>query len=240
MASRWVTTEQQRGFALEVGIIMLGVLLALGAEQLFRAFDNRQLAAEARATARAEIARGLTNLALRQRGQPCVAKRLDEITNLVAASGSGKFTAPTWIGRPAIGTFDSSGWDSATEAGRSALLSDSERAALGAIYSSLRRVDALQLEEQRSWGQLRQLEGVTQLDPLLRASVRSEIQQARLLSWYINSVIVQTNAAAARLQIKAEPGAEKIMPSVCLPTSTPRDAAVKRMNSIWQDELGEP
>lgn len=240
MAFRWAPTERQRKFAREVGVIMLGVLLALGAEQLFRAFDNRQQATEARATARAEIARGLTNLALRQRAQPCVAKRLDEITNLVAASGQGKFTSPTWIGRPAIGSFDSSGWDSATEAGRTALLSDNERAAFGAIYSSLRRLDALQLEEQIAWGQLRQLEGVTQLDPLLTASVRSAIQQARLLSWYINSITVQTIAAAAHLQIKPEPGAEQITSSVCLPTSSPREEAIKVMNSIWQDDLGEP
>lgn len=233
-------TERQRKFARDVGIIVIGVLLALGAEQIFRAFDNRQLAAEARATARVEISKGLADLALRKKAQPCVANRLEEISKLIATSDHKGFSAPTWIGRPAFSSFDSSGWDSATQAGRTALLSDTERAGLGAIYSALHRLDALQLQEQDVWAQLRQLEEAPQLDPLLRASVRSALQQARLLSWHINSTVVQTKGAAARLGISAEPAFEGITSSVCMPTTTPRVAAVRRMNAIWKDDLGEP
>lgn len=238
--SKLVLTEKQHKFGREVGIIVIGVLLALGAEQIFRAYDSRNLAAETRATARLEIVKGLADVSLREKAQPCVTKRLNEISNLISTPEKKGFVAPTWVGRPAFWSFNSSGWDSATQAGRTVFLGDAERAGLGAIYSELHRLEALQREEQNVWAQLRQLEGAPQLDSLLRASVRSSLQQARLLSWNINKTIVQTKDAAARLGINAKPAFRSVASSVCMAMSTSRETAVQRMNAIWKDNLGEP
>ena len=68
-----------REFAREVGIIVLGVLIALTAEQLVQAFHEWLSSLDARNSVRAEIGANLRVLMARVELQPCVDRRLDEI-----------------------------------------------------------------------------------------------------------------------------------------------------------------
>src|SRR4051812_36531554 len=90
-----------RDFLKEVGTIVLGVCIALAAEQTVETLHNRSRAAEARASVRAEIARNLSVIDEREKSDSCVEKRLNEVEDLVAASAAGK-TPPTtiWLGAP--------------------------------------------------------------------------------------------------------------------------------------------
>ena len=59
-----------RAFAGEVGIIVIGVLIALGAQQLVEAVRDRQLADQTRAAVTEEIEQNLLSLSLRGTAEP--------------------------------------------------------------------------------------------------------------------------------------------------------------------------
>ncbi len=76
-----------RAFVGEVGIIVIGVLIALGAEQLVVTIHERHVAAETRASVRAELQTGLASFAFRQQAEPCIDRRLSELRRIIDGWG---------------------------------------------------------------------------------------------------------------------------------------------------------
>ena len=68
----------------EVGVIVIGVLIALGAEQLIQTVHERRLADETRDVIKGEFNANLTSLALRRRAEPCIARRLRELRQIMS------------------------------------------------------------------------------------------------------------------------------------------------------------
>src|SRR5438270_3394440 len=92
-----------REFAGEVGIIVVGVLIALGMEQIAQSWNDRRATQEAREAIRAEVADDLGGLTDRIVREPCIQRRLDEIGRFLdVASTSTVSDAPTWISRPPV------------------------------------------------------------------------------------------------------------------------------------------
>src|ERR1700744_1702016 len=90
-----------REFFGEGGIIVLGVLIALGLEQVVHSIHAHNVAAEARQNVRDEAASNLDALRGRIDAQNCIERRLDEILRILGAAGDGPLqTQPTWIGYP--------------------------------------------------------------------------------------------------------------------------------------------
>ncbi len=229
-----------REFLKEYLIIVVGVLTALGAEQVVAKARDAQLAQETRATARAELKGTFAAFANRRATQTCIDRRLDEVARLLAASERPDYRPPTWIGRPQEAVYSSASWDAAAQGGRVALLSQNEQAAFGKVYSGLHDLAGLQRDEQKAWADIRQLEDQPHLDPQMRASVRSALQQARLANWNVRVDFEQSAVMAERLGVATKglhPGGS---PSICLPTNTPREKAVAQVNAFFKDNLGEP
>ena len=229
-----------REFLKEYVIIVVGVLTALGAEQFAASIHDARLADETRATAHAELTQALDRYRSRLPLEPCIDRRLEEFGHLLATAGDAGYIAPAWIGRPQFWGFNSSGWDAATQGGRTALLHDAERTRLGAIYGQLRDLSRLEQEEQRAWADLRQMEDQQRLDPQTLAVVRSALQQARLANWNVRVDVAQALANARGVGIHFDGAAAKASPSICLPTNTPRAEAVAQINRFFGDQLGEP
>lgn len=68
-----------RAFSGEVGIIVIGVLIALGAEQVVQTFNQRREMRELRAAVDNEIAYGLGTYDARLKQEACVEARLAEL-----------------------------------------------------------------------------------------------------------------------------------------------------------------
>ncbi len=71
----------------EVGIIVIGVLIALGAEQVVEAVHDRRVADETRKAVTEEIDTNLANVQLRATIEPCMARRLAELHAMVEQWG---------------------------------------------------------------------------------------------------------------------------------------------------------
>ena len=74
----------------EVGVIVIGVAIALAGEQTVEALHNHSRAAEARANVRQEIARNLSNMNYREATEACMTTRLDEVQELISDSAAGR------------------------------------------------------------------------------------------------------------------------------------------------------
>lgn len=63
----------------EIGIIVVGIVIAIGLEQVVEQVHGAQEAREARASIRSEIDRDDSYFAFRIAAMPCIARRLDAV-----------------------------------------------------------------------------------------------------------------------------------------------------------------
>src|SRR3954471_5753939 len=124
-----------REFLKEVGIIVLGVSIALAAEQAVAAVHEYHRASQARASIRAEIANVLGQMQVRRATEACVSHRLDEVDALIAASAIGKLPQDElWLGRPVVFIGADNQYKSASQSGNLSLLGAQEQSAYAFLY----------------------------------------------------------------------------------------------------------
>src|SRR3954469_18965914 len=82
----------------ELAIVTLGVVIALGAQQIVEAMRDRSTASETRAEITDELNSNLMGLALRQAAEPCIERRLNDLRTIVAQwVKTGSFATPKWV-----------------------------------------------------------------------------------------------------------------------------------------------
>lgn len=218
-----------REFVGEVGIIVVGVLIALGMEQIAQSWHDRRATQEAREAIRAEVADDLGGLTDRIVREPCIQRRLDEISRFLdVASTSTVPNAPTWISRPPVWNMDTFRYDAASQAGRVSLLPTSEQANFSGIYGSLKVIGQTETQEQLLWAQLRSLEGQRHLGDSTAGMMRSVLSQARYADWSIRLFFLEAKEDAKSAGITPKFASPYRSTNViCLPIETARSAALK-------------
>ncbi len=223
-----------REFAGEVGIIVVGVLIALGAEQVVSSVHERSEAAQARENVRAEAAFNLGTISDRVATQSCIEHRIDELASILAAADDGRIKQrPTWIGHPPTGPFFMRRWEAATASGRNSMFDTGEQEQFGQLYDIFARFNEYQAREQQVWADLRVLETWRgQLDSSARLSLAKELQQAKYLAWDLNFA---GRSALANVQLTgiAIPREKSGTTSICLPIQTSRPDAIRRINGPY-------
>lgn len=224
-----------RAFSGEVGVVVLGVLIALGAGQVVEWLHDRQVAEEARENVRAEAKLDLGFIQERIAAQPCIERRLAELSAILGKAGEGTVQPqPTWIARPPTVPFFTGRWQAATASGRNSLFPAKEQEQFGMIYQIFDRYNELQPREQEVWADLRALE--TWQGPLgaeARLAFAKSLQQAKYLAWDLSygTYALKTGDAMGLL---SKPAPETF--PICLPITTPREEALRRLAA----PLGEP
>jgi len=234
-----------REFAGEVGIIVIGVLIALGVEQVVQTVHDRRVADESRRAINLELGEITGDLSKRVRTEPCIARRLNEVDAFVTAAAAGKPVKPLlWIGRPQIHTIETAAWNSASQAGRTALFTAEEQNRYANSYALVDNVGESEAREQDVWGQLRGLEGEASVSPTEVFTIRSLVSQARSLDWRIRIYSLQARLAAAAQNIRPVPTPhDQGSISVCVSSDTPRARAVQIIDGPHPyvgSEFGEP
>lgn len=235
-----------RAFAGEVGVVVLGVLLALAAQQAVETVNQRREAADTRVALTNEIEETLAILELRRAAQPCIDKRLGELRAIVNEWGStGSFTTPRWVAQAfwfAVGT---PRFEAAQSAGRLALLPSEEQYRLGLIVGGLRNFQGVQVREIDAWTTLRMLQsGADALSASDRTQVRMALQNASTLNYLAKIYVGQTLTQAAgygwepdmrraRQTMRLAWKEGRFMPTVCLSIDTPPEQANRKANMIY-------
>lgn len=231
------TLHGWREFTKEVGIIVVGVLIALGAEQIVATIHERNVAAEARQNVRAEAALNLSFIQERITSQPCINRRLSELSAILGRAGEGTpRPRPTWISLPPTIPFFTGRWQAATASGRNSLFPASEQEQFGQVYQIFERYNDYESREQQVWADLRALESWEgPLGPDARLAFAKALQQAKYLAWdlnYAGTYALRTGTAMGLLHRSAAgPTA-----AICYPITTTRADALRQLAA----PLGEP
>ena len=235
-----------RAFAGEVGVIVLGVVIALAAQEAVEAVNERREAAETRETLTGEIRESLAVLELRRAAQPCIDNRLSELRDIVNEWGrTGSFKTPRWVSQATWFAFDTARFETAQSAGRLALLPSEEQYRFGLMVESLRTFRDIQRRETDAWSTLRMLQsGPEVLSPTDRTAVRVALQEASTLNHFAQISVGQTLPQAAafgwrpdmsrvqqRMRLAWKDG--RFRPSVCLSIDTPPERANREANLIY-------
>jgi len=223
--------------AWELGIVTLGVLIALGAQQVVDDVHQRGQAHDAEQAIRGELELNMAKLKARAAKKPCVVKRLAELQALIdsAGAGGGAIKTPSWIGRPQFWTMQTARWEATAQAGRAALVPPERLALYGSMYAFMRNVNAETAAEQDHWAKLRNLEHMQHLSPQMAFELNTTLQQARYIDWRMAVWTAQLGSLFDRLRLRRVPNDVPPSRSVCIPMSTPRAEAVKESNSPWGD-----
>jgi hypothetical protein len=171
-----------RELAGEVGIIVIGVLIALGAEQLLAAEHWRSEVADFRQAADHELGRNLGIYQIVMRQRPCVARRLTELERFLADAGGGRqdrLLRP--IGRPNMFSQYFSVWDD-KGADVTQHIPLETRLKYSELYDEFRNNDIVRLSERDVWRALSQFDQPEPLEHSDRMHLRELLTRAEQLN----------------------------------------------------------
>ena len=146
-----------REFAGEVGIIVIGVLIALGAEQLIESIHSRAEVKETRNALDAELARNLAAFNGRLSVQKCAISRLNELESILARQPSARVSLRHEVVSPITVNLDFAVWDAATGEARS-LIPLKPKLQYAELFDTLRHYQQFRERESDNWAQLTDLD----------------------------------------------------------------------------------
>lgn len=229
--------EGWRRFIGEIVIIVIGVLIALGADQLVEDVRKRQAADEARHAIRGELETNMARLRSRSTIAGCIERRIAEVQGLLDAAVAGDpFKAPTWVGRPQYWTMLTARWNAFTQSGQTALLPADELADYSQMYSWMENLTAEMQAEQVDWATLRTLEQLPRLSPQMAFDLGKALSDARYRRWRINLHTRQLAAPVERLGLRQVRNELPAPTGICVAMDTPREQAIREGGSAY----GEP
>ena len=182
-----------REFAVEIGTIVCGILIALGLEQVVSTLEWSRKVAETREAVGLELGENLGKMENRLQLEQCLEQRLNMIANIVdhAASVGSLPPLPT-PKSPPYTSWGSGVWGTAVSAQTASHLPADELRHYGRFYALLERIAGAELQEEAAWTTLFELAGpgrpFTQEDA---RTYRRAISQARELNGLISGFSIR-------------------------------------------------
>lgn len=195
-----------REFGGEILVIVIGVLLALGAEQVVEAVHRRTEVAEARHAIDAELSFDLASYDDHLALTGCAERRLDDLEQWWRSWESGKalkLTAPIVI--PPSLIFHTSVWRQAAGPAVAQMPFDL-RVAYGQVYDGLANADGIRMDELALWSDLSSFGPARSLGEAELLRMKHDIDQLRLLSQRTKSNSRTIHGYMRGLRIAADPG----------------------------------
>ena len=192
-----------RAFVGEVGIIVIGVLIALGAEQMVEWVHWRNQVADARRALDREVAYDLGAVEKRQQEAPCIDRRLREIRSLLAGSTSGlRSGSRPPLGQPQLWRPRTDVWQAAVAGQAAEHMPLATRLGYADLYGGFQWFAQKAEDETDAWSVLAELDDPGTLGPEDLASVRQARSRAQVAADKMNANLPRIITAGARLGIK--------------------------------------
>jgi hypothetical protein len=197
-----------RAFAGEVGVIVLGVLIALGFGQLAESMHDNIVAEQARDAIRAEVRENLWWLNVRERDESCIRRRLAELGDLLAQARQGaQIPIVQHIGILPHAKITTLRWEANAQAGRASLFSGEEQRSLGNMYFTTEQFREAQQQEEIVWSKMRFIQDTNRLSPEDVHDFSVLLAQARYQNWVVLLSLKRAHQWAHGLQLTpANPG----------------------------------
>jgi len=193
-----------RAFLGEVGIIVLGVLIALAFGQLAESLHDRLNAEQAREAIRAEVRENLWWLQVRAEYEPCIDTMLDKLDGILARARNGQpIPRLKDVGLPVHSKITSLRWDANAQAGRASLFSGDEQRNLGNMYFTTEEFRSSQEDEETVWAKLGFLNGLDRFTPLDVHELSILLAEARYRDFRAQLDIERGRQWASKLRLTA-------------------------------------
>ena len=164
----------------ELAIVTLGVLIALGAQQVVETLHWRSEMRDFRDAVRTEISDDLATYTYRRDQNRCVVARLDELQRWLDSWRAGrplKLTGP--IAMPTSLVVRTTVWDS-RDPETVSHMPLSEKLAYGGLYTEFANAEVHRLDERAAWVELGDYDGASELDHQDLMRLQGLITRARL------------------------------------------------------------
>jgi hypothetical protein len=160
---RWRPESGWRAFSTDLIVVVLGVLIALGAEQTISWLGRQGEVRSLRAALKVELSDNLASYQYRLGQQPCLARRLTELKALRGRALAGEAASVAGeIGRPSSASLRTSVWSARSSEVMDAMPLD-QRVAYSYLYDELAFNFDLINQEREAWRSLARLNGIRQL-----------------------------------------------------------------------------
>lgn len=192
-----------REFAGEVGIIVLGVLIALSAEQVVEWVHWRNKVADARRALDSEVAYNLGAVEKRRQEAPCIDRRLREVRSLLTGNtfGLGSGSRPP-VGQPQLWRPRTDVWQVAVAGEAAEHMPLATRLGYAGLYGGFQWYAQKAEDETDAWSVLAELDDPGSLGAEDVAAVRQARSRAQVAADKMNANLPRIIAAGARLGIK--------------------------------------
>jgi hypothetical protein len=217
-------------FVIELGTIVIGILIALGLEQVVQAIHDRSRVAQARESIRSEIADNLGLMVTRDQTNSCISRRLDEVDGLIRASEAGALPqGPIWIGTPFLAAMADSQYMSENQSGAVSLMPNQEQSGYARVYAQFQQYHQHELTEEAAWADLRTLSNHPANSPVLDWQLRAAMQRARTARFRMETGEYVLRLDTSRLGIMPKGVRVFKQQSVCVPLDTTRAEAEEKV-----------
>jgi hypothetical protein len=206
-----------REFAGEVGIIVLGVLIALGAEQVVEVLHWSNQVRDARGALDEEIAHTDKAFAYRVAARDCIAARLAKLNDIVEQVA--KHDPAPQVGEviPDIGNaLSNSAWETSRAAETLTHFKREPLRLYGQYYLQSGNVQAFMADEVKDWGVIKILRGdPNRLGPTDISGLRVAIEHASFENDIIADIAQEELATSRLLHIGVAPADRDRLAEVC-------------------------
>lgn len=212
-----------RAFLGEVGIIVLGVLIALGAEQVVEALHWRAEMNGERQALYSEARENIGSVRWRQRLQPCIDARLAQLDAILHAHAVGRTIAlQRPVGRPVTSFMSNTAWQVALSSQAVSHMSLAQKLAFARAFSSYENLDQALQREQDAWLKLGVLDDPALLSEGDWPALRQAYAEAATLNTRIKLITrhvlsVGTLGQGSKESFEGTPGAKEAATEFCQP-----------------------
>jgi len=179
-----------REFLIEIGTIVIGVTIALAAEQVVEVLHWRHEVGEARSAVGSELAEDIANGLDQIRASSCTQSRLDALTTILdTAEASGRLPPIGDFRQPPLRILQSGVWNSVLASQAAAHFPSEELDTLAVTYGLVAHGDAAMDQQLAVWSDLHQMVGAGRpLSQAEAADLRRALQRARTLDRSLNLI----------------------------------------------------
>jgi hypothetical protein len=168
-----------REFAGEIGVIVIGILIALAMDQFVERLGWRREVREATEDLHSELETNLFNAQERVKLAPCIDRRLDQLEAIVDHPPAKSWKLLPDHGVTPMRVWSASGWDSAVAAGTVPHMRSKERAQYAGVYAFVRGLQSLAREEFAVTTEFQMLEHGGPLSEVSQDRLRANIARVR-------------------------------------------------------------
>jgi hypothetical protein len=177
----------------EIGVVVIGVCIALAAEQTVEWLHWRAQVQEARDVITAELASNMEGAAARISTALCTETRLDELAQIVDTAAKGGSLPPVGdIDMPPRSIWPTGAWDSVVASQAASHFPRQQLAAMAATYKLVQRLETIGTREIEAWENLYTMVGPgRRLDPASEEAIRKALSSARYSNHVMTSLSLQ-------------------------------------------------